>query len=94
MLDLEPLAACWQLALDSAERALRTAGAVGLTPSELAERQHLLAAERRLTADALAGLFARDERVEAVVLLAAGRAAVEVGAQARDRPIGVLAGGL
>jgi hypothetical protein len=30
-----------------------------------------------------------DEREQALVLLAAGRAAVEVGAQARDRRVGV-----
>ena len=55
MLDLEPLVARWQLALDATERALRTAGAA-LSAAELAERWSRLAAERRLTAAALAGV--------------------------------------
>src|SRR5919197_280779 len=42
----------------------------------------------------LEDLLAADERAQALVLLAAGRAAGEVGAQARDRRVGVLAGEL
>ena len=38
--------------------------------------------------------IAADERAQALVLLAAGGAAVEMGAQARERGVGVLAGEL
>jgi beta-phosphoglucomutase-like phosphatase (HAD superfamily) len=56
VLELEPLAARWQRALDATDRALRTAGAAALAPSELAEQRRRLAAERRVTADALTRL--------------------------------------
>jgi hypothetical protein len=55
MLDFESLVARWQVALDAAERALRTAGAA-LSAAEIAECRSRLTAERRVTAAALAGI--------------------------------------
>jgi beta-phosphoglucomutase-like phosphatase (HAD superfamily) len=55
-LDLEPVAARWQRALDAADGALRAGAAAGLSASELAERRRALAVERRAASDALARL--------------------------------------
>ena len=55
-LDLEPVAARWQRALDAADGALRAGAAAGLSASELAEGRRALAVERRAASDALARL--------------------------------------
>lgn len=55
-LDLEPVAARWQRALDAADGALRAGAAAGLSASELTEGRRALAVERRAASDALARL--------------------------------------
>jgi HAD superfamily hydrolase (TIGR01509 family) len=64
LFELETVSSHWQLALDSAERALGAARGA-LPTSELAQRQNELARERQRTAELLARL-AHDTRVPAV----------------------------